>query len=528
MSRGLWLALALYFAQGLFLAVVLPVWSEQTSAVVSPRFEAIDVERSLAERALVPEPGCGQGLVRSTVRPTAYLCAGRLALPLLGSSYASPVVAWPLAVVWAVGGSFLAVRVAGLAFGALGIVLLFLLVRTLDGDARAVTVALVASVSSPYVALHSLAVYYEVVPTLLVLAALLCWARRPALPPGTALLMGGLLGLAFASNVKAAVVGALALGGLWVSRRALPPARGAALVSLGMVVTAAPFVALVTTDPHAGASQQVLTRLATLLAHLHPWHVLSELGNVVLFASDFAFYIGLAAGRAPAVPWPTVALVGLAFLAAGVHLVRAVRRRPHAVAAAVAAFVVLGYVAFVALVYQQTPAANHGPIVHAFPVLVGYALAMIDRRVATAIALGVLGVTAHVRGEAGWSIPELDPRTLDAVARRLARETGQVVTLAYNHAGVFDALAPLALPTLAAHPLLARCDARDEACLREGLALVACGPGARTIVLPMRAVLVDEAPVALLPRLLQEAAAGCGARLEPDGARPIDVVRVSR
>lgn len=575
--KALLLAVVLFVAQGLWFASTMPLWSEQTSAIVAPTFSVVDPDGSVAAGGVVAAPACA-GLTRSEVRPVAYVCAGGLSWPVLGSPYASAIAVWPLGVVPWLGGTVLHVRMAGLLIGVLGLLLLFAIARRLEDDAFAGRAVVLASVLSPFLMLHALAVYYELVPTWLILLGFALWARSPTMSAARAAFVGFLWSFAILSNVKALVILTLLLVGVRVLAPGRWPLGRIGLVLLGTLPVAALLVLLAATDPHAGVASQLDTRIATFFAHMSPSYVLFEAANVAMFAADFGFYTAIAAGGELAFPWTSIAGFACAAFALAVGtstLWQAVRGRPASRLAAVSMVVVWGYVLFVALVYQQTPSANYGPIIPFFPLLLAHAtrgsihelwwsrLARALRgagrppvaadaeraghdgssgrpwtRPAVALPAVVLpvvfAVTTHLRQPV---IPTLDPHLLTDVAtelRRLARPTDAApVTLTYNQAGVFDALAPLPQPTLAAHRLFADCDReRPDDCIDSRMALVACGRASRLVVVPRRTARVDEEIAGRLAAALRRAADRCGATLQVEAALPahdalVDVVRVA-
>lgn len=549
--RTLSLAIALFVAQGLLFAGDLPLWSEQSSTVVAPTFAVVDAPRSLDTGVLTPEPSCEGGLARSAVRPVAYVCAEGLSWPVLGSAYASPVLVWPLGVVPLLGGTILHVRMLGLLIGVLGLLVLYDLVRSMADERHAAVTVLFASLSSPYVLLHALAVYYEVVPTLLLLAGCAIWARSHALSGWRAWLVGLLFGLAILSNAKALVILVLILIGLRVTRADAWPREAVLRVALGAALPMACIVLLAASDPHAGVSSQIGVRLTTLLMHLSPSFIVLEAGNVALFAVDFGFYVAMAGGGEPVFLVPSIVLSALALMTSTAALVKALRGHAHKQVAAVGSLLLWGYVVFVALVYQQTPSANYGPLVHLFPVLFASAFCSLCEAVEArwpsvkasasqwqrgllALACVGLALTLH------WphtAIRSLAPRVLSEMAQHIrdAAQPGDAatLTLAYNHAGIFDALASLPQPTLAAHPLFAGCAhgdegparaeeaaARAETCVDAPMRLVACGDAPRLVVLALEAARVDEPVVSRLPESLARAAEQCGATLHVEAVAP--------
>ena len=549
-EKSLLLAIALFIAQGLLFAGDLPLWSEQSSTVVAPTFLVVDVQQSLATGVLTAEASCEGGLARSEVRPVAYVCAQGLSWPVLGSAYASPLLVWPLGIVPLLGGTILHVRMLGLLFGVLGLLVLYDLIRSIADERRAAVTVLFASLSSPYISLHALAVYYEVVPTLLLLAASAVWARNHALSGWRAWIVGGLFGLAILSNAKALVILALILIGLRVTREGAWPRDTVVRVALGAALPIACIALLASSDPHAGVSSQIGVRLTTLLTHLSPSFIVLEAGNVALFAVDFGFYIAMAGGGDPAFLVPSIVLSALALTTSTAALVKALRGQAHELVAAVGSFLLWGYVVFVALVYQQTPSANYGPLVHLFPVLFASAFwslcAVLEARWPAVrarasqwqmglLAVACVGLVLTLHWPHG-AIRSLAPHVLSEMAQQIREEAqpgdAATLTLTYNHAGIFDALASLPQPTLAAHRLFADCEQDDaEACLDAPMRLVTCGDSPRLVVLAREVARVDEPVVSRLPASLKRTARACGATLHVEAAVPqqgalLELIRV--
>jgi len=438
----------------------------------------------------------------------------------------------------------------GLLFGVLGLLALYDLIRSLEGERHAAIAVLFASLSSSYILLHSLAVYYEVVPTLLLLTGCAAWARDHALSRGRAWAVGLLFGLAILSNAKALVILALILIGLRVTRVGPWPRMTMLRVLLGAAPPIALIALLAWSDPHEGVSSQIGVRLTTLLTHLSPSYVVLEAGNVALFAVDFGFYVAMAGGGDPVFLVPSILLSALALLTTSASLVQALRGREHKRAAALGSFLLWGYVVFVALVYQQTPSANYGPLVHLFPVLFASAFGSlmsalearwpsfkehISRWQAGLLIAACMGLALTLH----WphrSIRTLAPPLLSEMAQRMrdAARPGDAatLTLTYNHAGVFDSLAPLTQPTLAVHRLFADCEHEEtDDCLDAPMRLVACGAHERLLVLARETARVDEAVAGRLPDSLERTAQRCGATLRVEASVPqegalLELIRV--
>jgi hypothetical protein len=539
-------SVAVFLALGAFYAQRLPVWHEIVSALPSSGYRVLDPsELRKAEPTLPLEPSCTDRsppwLVFSASRPNLGACVLGQTLPLMITSYASGLAAWPFAIAHALhGDDTFALRSLWLAVASLSLLLMFRLVsRVADRTTAAIACALTA-VSTPFVMINALLLPFETLPSAFLVAALAIFiGGRSAGPqisePGMGRTFCGavLVGLALATNFKAVffIAPIALLAWRWGAR--LTQRRTRAMLVLGVALPLIPSVVFALVDPHQAFSGQVVMRATTMLENLRPQRLLTEPVMLFNFAADMTSYVVLVAQRAaPALTWmhAAVALPLTWCMVAGIaHLVgRPVGSR----LAAGCGVVVTTYFLASLLLYRQYPGGNYAPLHDVLGVAMAAGCldaAAFARRVAAArgraflpapalatVFVGVLAIgSVHnllARVDAIENVALTSnasaERELVAYLRTVPDPSTPVLTTAYNDAGVLDALGRGAVRAIQVQALLERCHPDDprgvEGCLREQLRWLLT----RADALPLRVAIPSTVSMIDRPREVLEALPG--------------------
>ena len=525
-----------------WLSTELPAWSEGRSV-----YPVRAAGRSLVLRdgRVAAEPSCATTAgwtLRSGDRPHWVLCVGDFALPLMITPYASGVVYWPSLLLWPLHqGDLRWLRLCGLLLGAAAILLTARLAERLAGRELGTLSTLLLAVTSPLLVLSGILAHYELTPWFFLAAAGLAW--RPSSSRLRAAACGFLVGLALGANIKALFLavplGALAwrlrpgwLGQLSRVPRALPTAVFAVVASL---LALTPNLAHLVVDGAQGFEGQVAQRLAALAQNLYPRRFGEELVNLGWFWGDMMMYFDAAAGRRPEPSLPALAVVWPCLLyclgsAARVWW-RGKAEDGLGVIAAGCGTLLATFVAVSALLYDQFPAANHSPLYAVFGLATAATLARAMRALRSRIgswrwALAALAAAAllHATLRRGPPTRYLEiPVDLAAEAEiasflrhRPDHGSRRTLSATYNYAGVFDGLG--AAPVDRAHRVLAEASAGPL--VTRVRALLAYEPGSFDLIVPARAVPIDEPFVAELSSTLSDEARAA--------SREVQVVHESR
>ncbi|HEY3496640.1 MAG TPA: hypothetical protein VGK73_18200 [Polyangiaceae bacterium] len=458
---GLLAALGLFFVLGYRTAGGTPSWSEEVSVLPARAYPVFEASPGNPELP-VELPSCASDppprSVVSGVRPVWSTCARGWKLPVMVTPYFSGVPYWPFLLLEPLhGGDAFLQRKFGLALGALGLVLVFLLARRAAGTGAAVSSVLVLACAPSFVLAHSLTMFYETLPwhALVVAALALDRWRAPGASRRAAWL--ALAGAAFAcallANVKTLFLLAPLVALVPRVRHALPELgwrRWAAVGALGLAGFL-PMLAFARLDAAAGLQGQASMRQQAFFANLSFEKIGLELLNLVLFGADTGAYGDQILKYAVPLFWPALVIMALGIGFCLVQSFAFVLRARGNVLAAALGLMFFGYVLVAALLYTQYPSANYGPLSACFGLAVGLALAELGRRSgalvqagATLIAMLVLGWNCVRRGD-----PELTfvgstnanaERDLASYLRDNAGAPGTVVSATYNLTGVFASL----------------------------------------------------------------------------------------
>src|SRR5579862_1176975 len=145
-------AVGALLAQSWWFTGVWPTWHEEVSVHASVPAVDVVVENGVARTASVCDAGSWLRLEEE--RPYVVLCAGGLAWPILVTPYIGGVHYWPLQLLRPLHrGDPVALRRTALPVGALGLIVLFLLVEQVGGSRRAAAAVAVAAVVPAVVSL---------------------------------------------------------------------------------------------------------------------------------------------------------------------------------------------------------------------------------------------------------------------------------------------------------------------------------------------------------------------------------------
>ena len=395
-------------------------------------------------------------------------------------------------------------RKTGILFAIAALLVTFRLVSRVADRRTAALACLVTATSSPFLVVHGMVIVFESLPWTLLAAALVIWSARPALFPGqdggeggatgslsTRAAIGGAVfaGLSFIASVKmlffAVPLLAIALrSGL--SLRAVK--RPAALAMGGIfLLSALPIALFAAIDPTGGFSGQMNLRGRSFLENLELRRVPMELWNFLISAMDMSSYIDQITTHVDTVqPW-TLALAGVLLgYCAIVGVARLLGRRAGTPLAAACGVLITAYFGVGLLLYRQYPAANYTPL-HS---VLGAAMAAgavaitasirpwLERRGASRLARAplALAIVVVLMGTNLWNLFRRgDPArtaelSFNAFAERAAGEAlraepggpGALLTMTYNHAGVFDTLGGARLRPIQTQEVFERCKEAPE------------------------------------------------------------------
>jgi hypothetical protein len=423
-------------------------------------------------------------------------------------------------------------RAFGIFLGVLELVSAWALIRRLSDEVVAVCCAIVVAASTPYVYVHALLVHYEFVPWMFVGAALLSWFPREGEVTPFRFVLGSLLiGLAVAGNIKTVfLLVPLALYA-WAAR-ARPPAHVRKYLPDALLYAAVPLIPLVwfaTLDPRRGLSMQASNRFATATRKLFSTALIREPANTLQYWTDVAAYGDVIQNLNVRVDW-TYVLPALSFVYVVVHAARAALRKPHDRIAAASGFLIIAYVFVVVFLYEQRPEANYGPLHTVFGVATGTFCVGAGRYLAARLGRGAraLPVALSLLAAAGFAynvVRRGNPAatmelSFNGAAQRAMSAAiitdgagGDVLTTTYNLAGVPDSFSAGRIRSVQVHPYFARCDQGTEdraSCVEQRWRRLLAMPELRrplTIVMPVRATMVDEPFAAELTSALERAAA---------------------
>lgn len=559
---------AVFLSVGWWVAGLLPVGHEEISCFPNRAAQVlVETDRD----GLVAEPSCASGdavLVASGARPELSLCAGGLSLPLIVTSYASGVPYWHALASWPLhGGDAFAMRRWNLFAGLISLVLAYLLALRFTADrsiARATVVVL--CVSPGFLLLHSMLFQYETTPWMLLAGAVLVatGSRRSDDEPPSGRRMavaGGLVGLAFMTNIKALFTLTIIVLVAWRAGALRRPGRAAWVAAL-KAAAVGPALLLLANVLQGGASfkQQTANRLSYLLQPVSAAELMAEAINLVRFASDTASYsLGdwRPAGWAGLLAAVLFALALLHALIAGLRFLVRGGRSPLLAGCglAVAAFFVISL-----KLYDQQPPANYAPLYVVFGLTLALGLGALAAALARtglrafsspsrtvlvgatfcALLLGA-GTVQRVRslGALPFSFNAHAERALTDYLLANPRPELKLHTTNYNLAGVPDSLGRGELVSRRLDRPL-RCYRRDEAqaaCLRKKWLMILQSPG----IVPTRLVLsdvdtlTDEHDGAVLQAALESAASETGhvvtreaAFTNAEGRRALLLLQVDR
>ena len=546
------IAVVVFLAVSSWLSSAIPAWHEGVS--VHPGAAARVLEspgRPDATPVVRFEPSCHDhpgAVLRSEVRPVVKLCQGGRQLPVMISPYASGVPYWPSVLAWSWHrGNVFTLRWFGIAFGLASLLVTTALVRRLGGRQLGRVAAVLIAITPSFVFLHATVIHYETLPWLAIAIGVLVLARCPELAPRSASETGPstprLLGAAacFALAVLANVKAVFLLGPLvlvaW--RAGVRFGRIDAKRWIGMAVVTAvvllPMV-LATLGGPEGVEGQVDQRLSALARNLRPLHVAAELLNVGLFGADMLWYLLLASGNHTLPNVLAVVVVVPAVLHCMIVSVRFFVRRSGCPITAGCGALLATFWLVSALLYDQFPAANHSPLCAVYGVAMacsGLALARwIAARRPTWSRRAPLAVVAPVALVLAWSSvgrgsPErFVTASINAHAERALTEhlvthpepSGTLLTTTYNLAGIFESLGEGELSPVQAHVFLS-CPGDELGCLVTRFrTLFETLPLPMRIVVPARAVPIDESHVSVLPEAIRAATADTGLALRREAA----------
>jgi hypothetical protein len=504
----------------------MPVWHEVVSALPGNPGRVLGGSSCLDE----PRPL----LVVSSARPHLSLCVGHQALPVMVTPYASGLVTWPFAALYALHeGDTFCIRHLWIVLAALSLGLTFRLVSRAQDRSTAALVCVMTACSAPFLVVNSVLVPFETLPCTLVVAALSAWSEQKT----WRLLFGAFFaGLAVASNVKAlfllvpVIVIALRSG---VSVRGIGWACALGMVGL-FLLPIAPMALFAALDPHRGFAKQVAWRSESIVQNLRWSRFVSEPLLLFNFAGDVGSYFDLAQGGKVRWSWPQAAVaVPIAWcVAAGIA--RLVGRRLGSPLTAACGAIIVTFFFVSILLYRQYPGGNYAPLHEVFGVALAAAAADLGRRlggrrgmIAAAVAVGVLsvlGLAATLRRnyavQVVFSINAAAER--DAANWLRAHDELPLLSTTYNLAGVFDSLGRGRVHAVQVHEELEHCDRRDapvEPCLVEAWSrILSQAKRPLRVIAPTGAALVDRPVEAtrLVADTLRAATAklGLSARLE--------------
>ena len=529
------IAIALFAAQDWIAAGHAPITNEALSVYATTPSRELVVTGDQPE--VVDPCGGDHRLVFATGRPSAMLCAGGLAWPVLVTPYIGGVHYWPLQLLRPLHhGDPLAVRRAALLIGVWGLLALFVLVERVGDPVRAAMSVCAAAVLPILLVIQSYGLMYELLPAVLVVTAATVVALRPdpTTPPTArrSRVAGAVAGLALFANVKAVVLVvpllAIALYESRALRRTPWPAWGAAL--LGGALAIAPMVVTALMDPQRRMGHEVVFRLSIAESRLDVRLLAAEVFHLLVNAADFGYYGDIELGRDGRL-WPaTLAVYGVPFLYAVASLIRALRRRPHDRIAAACGGLQVFYLLFVWLVYNQAVATNYSPLALSFVTALGCTIAAAAEWAArhgrrsgrwlagtAALAVSVLAINAYRRPElfdAPVSVNADAARTLGAYLR--GEPDAPIAVTSNNLVGLPDALTGRSSVRL--DIALNNCGGApdEDACAgRVLVAAIEALPGARFLV-PLETGIMDKPLERRLVELLADAAARTGNRVHEE------------
>lgn len=552
----------LVIAIGLFLFLsmrsvdALPTWHEEISVHPSTGYRVFDF--GLTNTTGLAQPRlrtwCGQTNAPTTVlspaRPVWSACIEGKTFPIMVTSYFSGIPYWILSIAWPYHhGDIFLLRQVGLLWGVLTLITIYMLVTLIEGQRTAALTVLFLSVTPPFVYAHTLALYYEVVPSLVLSVALIAWIKSKWLstshssstPPVSPSLRWltfatATTGFAIVTNFKAIFL-IVPLVVLALRARLHKQARALTtpqiLQLLGVLVFAlAPMIFFAYLDPSRGLQGQVNNRLAILLTHLQPWRLVRELVNLLTFWSDIGFYEDLLMDphTHPGLSGLITTMVPLLYCTAA--LVRALVYGQGPWLAAGCGALLWQYVLLVVLLYDQYPSANYAILHSVFGLAWGctfsagwrWLRAHVHAHRAIAIAITILFFTLSIspliyncvrlqdqRAHFAASINAHAERTLAQTLRAQFPST-TLLTTTYNLAGVLDSLGHGQLHPIQAQVYLHQ-GCTTHACMQSRWTALLQSPSITFplyVVIPMRFVAVDEPTAPLILPTLQTAAAQRG------------------
>jgi hypothetical protein len=339
------------------------------------------------------DPACDdaappRALVSPARRPNLSLCSGGRRYPLLVASYMSGWLYWPLALLAPLHhDNLLRLRVFSIALGLVDLVLTWLVLRRLRGDAFAGAAAVAIAVTPVFSVTHTALVHFETLPWTFLMAAALSlldcralWKAEPRetretrVPSSRLLLAAFLLGLAVAANFKAvfavfpAALVALRLG---ATVRRIRPAQWAGAVVAGLAplapmlwFTAAHPEMFLKGDKTGGMFQTLAKNL------LRPAHLAETTRDMLAFWSNFGAYFdpsGSARWNVPA-----LVLAAASFLVVLAVAARALWRGQGCPVTAATAAILVAHLFMLALLVDTYP-VNFTPCHTAFGLTVACA-----------------------------------------------------------------------------------------------------------------------------------------------------------
>lgn len=523
---------------GAWLSEHVGVWSEEISTYpTGPNRGAVAESEALVLESCAE----GFGLRASEARPVLSLCAFGRTWPVLVAPYISGWIYWPLGAL--VPNDAFTLRKIGLALGLLTLLLCFRVTSRVADPWTAAAGALATAFASPFALAHSLLVHYELTPLPLVLLSVLLLVDAHQAGPigrGRAVAIGLVAGLAVAANVKALFLfGALGAFAWRTERLPRLSPETQKIMGLAAAVPLAPMLLYALFDTHGGFSGQMEHRLLIFFSRLVSPSLLLEPLNLLTYWTDVAAYGDVAAREASVTYVLPLVLPALALGRVTLHLVLALRRRPHDALAAALGALILGYLLVGALLYTQQPAANYAPLQAVFGFATGSTAVALARWAAKRFALspqlgaalGALLASLAVAG-LGWHTLRRDPSELAlatnaasqraAVAYLEAHPGPPVVTASYNLAGVVDSISGGRVPTVQIGPFVWRCGRDDDpgrdACLeaRWRAAIEALGPS--RLLIPAQRAVSDEGEVELIRPVLERLASQGAVVLEDEAS----------